>query len=198
MKQEIEIEFKNLVTKQEFDELIAHFNIGEEDFITQDNHYFDTTSFSLKDCGAALRIRYKKGGYVLTLKQPHEQGLLETHQFLTEDEAKAFMNGQVHVTGKIRELIERLGVDVTELLYFGTLTTRRVEKPYKDGLLVFDHSLYLEKEDYELEYEVKNAKEGKENFKQLLHSLHIPIRKTENKIRRFYREKYIALSEESS
>ncbi|MBM7702549.1 CYTH domain-containing protein [Metabacillus iocasae] len=196
MKQEIEIEFKNLVTKQEFEQLLSHFKISESDFAAQDNHYFDTRAFSLKDRGAALRIRYKKGRYVLTLKQPHEKGLLETHESLTEDEAQAFLHGQAEVTGKISELIELMDIDVADLVYFGTLTTQRMETPYEGGLLVFDHSLYLGKEDYEIEYEVTDAKQGKTKFEQLLQSFQIPIRETENKIRRFYREKYSTLSEE--
>jgi uncharacterized protein YjbK len=53
-----------------------------------------------------------------------------------------------------------------------------------------DHSIYLNNEDYELEYEVENYQSGKEIFLELLKRLNIPERKTENKIRRFYRQKY--------
>lgn len=52
------------------------------------NHYFETPDFSLKEAGSALRIRHKGETYTLTLKQPAEIGLLETHQVVTEDEAK--------------------------------------------------------------------------------------------------------------
>ena len=54
------------------------------------NHYFETPDFSLK-AGSALRIRHKGETYTLTLKQPAEIGLLETHQVVTEDEAKMMM-----------------------------------------------------------------------------------------------------------
>lgn len=52
------------------------------------NHYFETPNFSLKEAGSALRIRHKGETYTLTLKQPAEVGLLETHQVVTENEAK--------------------------------------------------------------------------------------------------------------
>ena len=60
MKQEIEIEFKNIITQEEFKQLLYTFSIKDEDFITQENHYFDTETFSLKNNGCALRIRKKK------------------------------------------------------------------------------------------------------------------------------------------
>ena len=46
MTQEIEIEFKNIVTKEEFDTLCKSFSI--EAFTKQVNHYFETPDFSLK------------------------------------------------------------------------------------------------------------------------------------------------------
>ncbi|WP_368895813.1 CYTH domain-containing protein, partial [Priestia megaterium] len=45
MKQEIEIEFKNIVTKEEFDRLRSHFQLTEDQFVSQENHYFDTPAF---------------------------------------------------------------------------------------------------------------------------------------------------------
>lgn len=47
MSQEIEIEFKNMLTKQEFKN-IAALQLTEKDFTDQKNHYFDTDSFALK------------------------------------------------------------------------------------------------------------------------------------------------------
>ncbi|MFC3884417.1 CYTH domain-containing protein [Bacillus songklensis] len=196
MKQEVEIEFKNLLTEEEFHTLTSHFSLGEDDFMTQENHYFDTTDFQLKTHGSALRIRKKGDTYVLTLKQPHENGLLESHQPLSFQEADYLINGKGTVAGDIAELIKRLGVDVTKLFYFGTLTTKRAQLFYKDGLLVLDHSFYLNRDDYELEFEAKNFQLGQQQFKELLQQFHIPIRQTDNKIRRFYQLKYSQISEE--
>ncbi|MBU8768169.1 CYTH domain-containing protein [Cytobacillus oceanisediminis] len=186
----IEIEFKNMVNREEFSSLIDFFNIRSEDFSEQENHYFDTPDFLLKAKGSALRIREKNGSFELTLKQPHPEGLLETTENLTESEAAEMIR-----TGKIpAELIIRsikeLGIEPDKLQYFGTLATKRAEKEYMKGLAVLDHSRYLNKEDFELEYEVDNRNEGELTFLNLLKQLNIPVRKTENKIKRFYNEKY--------
>ena len=196
MKQELEIEFKNLLTEEEFHRLASHFSVKEDDFITQENHYFDTPEFSLKNHGTALRIRKKKEKYVLTLKQPCNDGLLESHQSLSSQEAAELLDGKAAITGEIAGLIQHLGIDVTELVYFGSLTTKRSQLPYKDGLLVLDHSFYLNKDDYELEFEAADFHVGKQQFNELLEQFRIPIRHTENKIRRFYQLKYSQISEE--
>ncbi|MEI2378943.1 CYTH domain-containing protein [Priestia megaterium] len=196
MKQEIEIEFKNIVTKEEFDRLRSHFQLTEDQFVSQENHYFDTPAFSFKDCGAALRIRSKKGKFVLTLKQPHQEGLLETHEALTNEQAKELLDGSAKIPSTIQQLITDLQVDSHALTYFGTLRTSRAEIPYKNGLLVLDHSFYLGAEDYELEYEVTDANEGAKHFEQLLTELDIKKKPTENKIRRFYKRKYTLMDGE--
>lgn len=189
MNQEIEIEFKNLLTQDEYHSLLAKFSISNDRLVSQQNHYFDTESFGLKDNGAALRIRYKKQTYTLTLKQPLQEGLLETHQQLSEKEALDMLNGGQLVAGDIYTIIENLNIDPAEIKYLGTLETKRVEIPHEDGILVFDHSSYLNVEDFELEYEVTDFNEGKFRFEEFLTNHNIPIRHTDNKIKRFFIEK---------
>ncbi|WP_371932069.1 CYTH domain-containing protein [Mesobacillus subterraneus] len=58
-----------------------------------------------------------------------------------------------------------------------------------------DHSYYLNTEDYELEYEVTDETEGYKIFSELLDELKIPLRATDNKIKRFYTAKYNLLQE---
>lgn len=190
MDQHIEIEFKNLLQREEFEKLKKHFNVTEADFVTQQNHYFDTPGFELKDQGSALRIRRKNGKNELTLKQPAEDGLLETNQPLTKELAEGIVKGQPLPDSEITRLIKSMKIDPHSLCYFGTLQTSRAEFSYKGGLLVLDHSSYLNTEDFEIEYEVTNKLEGQVIFSELLGSLQIPARETENKIRRFYRAKW--------
>lgn len=187
MAQEIEIEFKNLLTKEEFQTLCHNFHISNEQFVTQKNHYFDTPTFSLKEKGAALRIREKQQIYKLTLKEPAKVGLLETHQLLTKEEVKLALRFSIlPKSGPVIERIKDLKVNLDHLQYFGTLTTDRAETKFKNGLIVLDHSRYLNKEDFEVEYEVQDEKQGKADFLILLQMHNIPVRKTENKIKRFY------------
>ncbi|PLS15453.1 CYTH domain-containing protein [Bacillus sp. M6-12] len=190
MYQEIEIEFKNMLTKEEFEHVLAFFKINKESFALQENHYFDTRSFELKDKESALRIRSKNGQYVLTLKQPAQEGLLETNQPLTAEIALSLLEGAPIPDGYIKELIIQMDLLPERLEYFGMLATNRAELRYQGGLLVMDHSTYLGKEDFELEYEADSVQKGKAIFEDLLKSLEIPQRKTENKVRRFYQQKY--------
>ncbi|HHW39045.1 MAG TPA: CYTH domain-containing protein [Bacillales bacterium] len=188
MTQEIEIEFKNLLTKNEFELLMKRFNITSKEFTSQENYYFDTVSFSLKDKHSALRIRKKQDKYILTLKQPHEQGLLETHQELTDEQAFTLLNneGRKMVEGHVKEVIATLGINPNELQYLGALKTDRFEFIDNDNILVLDHSFYLNYEDYELEYEVKDPVTGKEKFLEILKQNNIPLRTTKHKIQRFF------------
>jgi uncharacterized protein YjbK len=190
LSQNIEIEFKNLLNKKEYEELIRFFSIKENEFFTQENHYFDTADFALKEQGSALRIRQKDDQYEMTLKQPFQNGLLETNQILSSEEASiSFSQGKLP-SGLIQDLISKMGISFTSIGYFGSLKTKRVEFSYENGLLVLDHSYYLNKDDYEVEYEVENYEIGKQLFFQLLSRCGIPKRETANKIQRFYQQKY--------
>jgi uncharacterized protein YjbK len=190
MSQNLEIEFKNMLTKAEYERILFEFNIGLDDIFTQENLYFDTPDFALKKAKCALRIRKKGTNYEMTLKTPLEIGLLETNQILTCEEADAALNHNCLPEGKIKQVIEESNISFANIIYFGSLTTNRTEFPYEEGLLVLDHSIYLLQEDYELEYEVKNYQEGKKNFHAFLKRFMIPERQTENKVRRFYNQKY--------
>ncbi|PFG07028.1 CYTH domain-containing protein [Bacillus sp. es.034] len=189
MAQEIEIEFKNLVTEEEFTRLTSHFHINEEDFISQDNHYFDTPDYQLKEKQSALRIREKNGTYTLTLKTPLKEDLLETNQPLSINQSESLIKEGIFPKGEVRDVLKSLSIPYESLQHFGTLSTSRAEIPYRGGLLVFDQSSYLQKEDYELEYEVKERTSGKAIFLELLKHHQIPLRQTDNKIKRFYLEK---------
>ncbi|WP_077325137.1 CYTH domain-containing protein [Virgibacillus siamensis] len=188
MAQEIEIEFKNLLTKDEFDRLLLSLPFPAEPQ-TQTNHYFETTKFELKENGAALRIRKKNGTYTLTLKQPHEKGLLETHDTLTDAETEKWLNGQPVIKQHVSEQLAALNIDIEELIYFGSLTTERRELEYGDSLLVLDYSMYGNTSDYELELEAASIETGRQMIDQILHTYHIQKRKTPNKIKRFFMEK---------
>jgi uncharacterized protein YjbK len=190
LSQSLEIEFKNLLTKKEYEQIKTHFQLDDSLFFLQVNHYFDTPSFALKEKGSALRIRKKGNDYELTLKQPVKDGLLETNQLLTEEQATLAMETNQIPKGPITDLTTAMNIEINQICFFGTLTTKRVEWEYENGLLVLDHSSYLNIDDYELEYEVSNRDQGQAHFIKLLTDLDIPLRQTENKIKRFYLRKY--------
>ncbi|KFZ43852.1 CYTH domain-containing protein [Anoxybacillus flavithermus] len=190
MKHELEIEFKNMLTAEEFARFTRAFAVRDEEWDVQQNYYFDTPDFQLKQQKSALRIRFKNGTYTLTLKQPYEDGLLETHEPLTNETATALISGATSLQGDMANILQSLHIDPTAIVCFGALTTRRVERPYQNGTLVLDYSEYMNVADYEIEYEASDRAEGEKTFTHLLESLHIPKRKTKNKIERFYEAKY--------
>ncbi|SDL97834.1 CYTH domain-containing protein [Sediminibacillus halophilus] len=186
MAQEIEIEFKNLLTKIEYDRLCEFLEVEEAGALSHTNHYFETPEFALKQHGAALRIREKNGQWQLTLKEPHPEGLLETHDTLTENEAASWINGDIIPKPQVAAQLNRLGIDFAELAYGGALTTQRIETEFKETIVVLDHSTYNGYNDYELEVEAQERQHGQQVFSELLDRLEISKKRTPNKIKRFY------------
>lgn len=186
MPQEIEIEFKNLLTEAEFNKLYEAFDMGNAPEIHQVNHYFETKDFQLKQHGAALRIREKNGKYQSTLKQPQGEGLLETHDYLTEQEASFWLQGHITLGPEISKQLQELGISTAELTYGGSLETIRREQSYNDTIIVLDKSKYGDIIDYELELEAHSYAHGEHVFRTVLNENDIVKRKTPNKIQRFY------------
>ncbi|MFC0298879.1 CYTH domain-containing protein [Geobacillus jurassicus] len=190
MRQEVEIELKNLLTAAEFTAVRTAFRLDDGAFRRQENHYFDTPSFALKERAAALRIRAKEGRLTLTLKQTRVDGtILETHEPLSPSEMEALLAGKAAPRGVIAALLIEMGVNPQEVRCFGSLVTDRAEWPHEGGTLCLDHNRYLQSEDYELEYEVDHVEAGEERFLRLLGALGIPRRPAPNKIARFYARK---------
>ena len=134
-----------MLTKEEYELLLTHFQVSEEDLFEQENHYFDTSNFALKANHSALRIRKKEAEYELTLKQPHPDGLLETNKILSKTESDdIFSTGRIS-DEQISSLLRNMNIDPTSIIYFGSLRTIRAEKKIGNGLLVLDHSFYLKK-----------------------------------------------------
>ncbi len=194
MAQHLEIEFKNMLTEQEFKALQTYFSLNENAFFSQKNYYFDTPAFMLRDLHSALRIREKNNRFELTLKEQKIQGQLETTQPLAKEEARQMIETGELPEGPVQNRLNELGV-TDNIEYFGALETHRCEIEYRGGLLVLDRSYYLKKVDFEVEYEVDDINKGEKVFLELLNELNIPRRKSQNKIARFYQEKKRSLDQ---
>ncbi|MFC0524760.1 CYTH domain-containing protein [Pontibacillus salicampi] len=186
MSQEIEIEFKNLLTELEYEQLTKDLPFQTEDRFTQTNYYFETDEFDLREEGSALRIRKKEDTWTATLKEPHTDGLLETHDILTEEQAHEWMNDEIAGAPNIEQRLANIGIMYSELRFKGALVTERMETEYEDTLIVLDRSHYNNETDYELELEAKEKQHGEQVFQQLLQDFHIIERETPNKIKRFF------------
>ena len=186
MTQQLEIEFKNLLTKQQYEHLLQEFSIQENAIHRQTNHYFDTPSQAIKKRQSGLRIRQIDNYYECTLKEKSaEHTHVETTDVLTAEQAQQMLEGQGFYAQEVAKKLALYHIPLNELAVFGSLTTDRVEIPYKDGLLVFDHSFYLQCDDYEVEYESKDATKGNVIFNDFLQQYHIEKKVTEKKIARF-------------
>lgn len=186
MAQQLEIEFKNVLTKQQYEQLLLDFNIQKNAIHRQVNHYFDTPTNALRKLQSGLRIRIIDDYYECTLKEKSSKHAhLETTDELTDDHAKKMLAGQGFYAPEVAKRLTLHHIPLEQLAVFGSLTTDRVEIPYKEGLLVFDHSFYLQCDDYEVEYESKDEIKGNAIFDEFLQQYGIKKQIADKKIARF-------------
>ena len=186
MTQHIEIEFKNILTKAQYEELLHAFSIQPEQIIRQVNHYFDTSGNHLKQRQSALRIREFEETIECTLKEKtSEHQHLETTDYITRAQADQMLAGKRVTLPTVNERLALFDIPMNTLQCYGSLTTDRVEIPYEGGLLVFDHSFYLHCDDYEVEYETNDEKIGKLIFSSFLAKHSIEHQPAQKKIVRF-------------
>jgi uncharacterized protein YjbK len=185
---ELEIEYKNMLTEEQFDRLRQALSVDPHGFFEQSNDYLDTPDFMLKKRKYALRIRHVDGKNDLTLKQPQRAAVLETHQLLSDEESRSLIESGVLPDGEVGHALSRAGLRPNRLALLGTLTTQRAEIPYEGGTLFLDRSFYLGVQDYELEYEAQDADSGKRTFLRLLHAYGIARCPSRSKVMRLYHE----------
>ena len=75
MTQMLEIEYKSMLTKQEYEIFIAHYQLTDKDFRVQTNIYFDTVDEQLKKQNCGLRIRFVGHQAEYTLKHLLKKGV---------------------------------------------------------------------------------------------------------------------------
>ncbi|MBO0440445.1 CYTH domain-containing protein [Candidatus Enterococcus ikei] len=185
MSENLEIEFKTLLSIEEFSHTIDYFQLKEDDFFTQINYYFDSADFELKKRHSGLRVRILPNNAEITLKIPQEVGLLEINDTLSIEEAQHIVDSAtLPDSGNVFNKLTTLGIKKNDLRLIGSLTTKRAEKKLPQGLLALDESWYNEQHDFELELEVRDVSNGKKNFLSLLDTLKIKESPSPNKIQR--------------
>lgn len=185
MGQELEIEFKNLLTIDEY-KLIKQYYFKQSEPFKQTNYYIDTPNHEIISNKMALRIREKNNDYELTLKVPQEVGLLEYNEVIDSlPEQNRPIDIQI-LPENITKILTEHNIPLSELRLLGDLTTYRLEKKMKSGLLVLDHSIYLGIEDYELEFEVTDFTQGEIAFNDILGTLNISREVPDNKVKRYF------------
>ena len=159
MEENLEIEFKILLDKKVYDQIINDYSIDTS--YTQTNYYLMHPILSkLK---YSLRIREKNNQYELTLKQPQTTGSLETNLIINKDAKDKILNNKL-VHNKVFDLLTEYNLDSTMFNTNHSLKTLRKEIHTPHGLICLDYNCYNNLEDYELEYEVIDYKQGKKAF----------------------------------
>lgn len=185
MSENLEIEFKTLLSIEEFSHTVDYFQLKEEQFFTQSNYYFDSADFQLKEKHIGLRVRILSNNAEITLKIPEKVGLLEINDALSIEEARQIVESTtLPGSGNVYNKLTILGIDKNDLRLIGNLTTKRAEIKLPQGLLALDESWYNEQHDFELELEVDDVVNGKKDFLALLNTLNIKESPSSNKIQR--------------
>lgn len=185
---ETEIEFKNLITSDQFKQIRDSLFIDITPFY-QTNFYIDTEDLQIRKNILMLRIRELEDRFVLTLKVPNEAHVItEYHQILDESVLEKTNIDESDLGADIINVLKERNIDTNALKIQGQLETIRYERTYKNGLLVLDESQYFGETDYELEFEAKNVSDGKVVFNEILD--HYDIQRTEEVVKseRFYRK----------
>lgn len=185
---ETEIEFKNLITSNQFKQIRDSLFIDITPFY-QTNFYIDTEDLQIRKNILMLRIRELEDRFVLTLKVPNEAHVItEYHQITDESVLEKTNIDESDLGADIINVLKERNIDTNTLKIQGQLETIRYERTYKNGLLVLDESQYFGETDYELEFEAKNVSDGKVVFNEILD--HYDIQRTEEVVKseRFYRK----------
>ena len=174
MATNIEIEAKVLINEDDYNRVLKFYKKEELQKVTQLNYYIDTDDLLLKQFGISLRIR-QKDFFVLNMKAPLQEGLLEKKESISEKEFDNFKNNGVFPNGSIKNLLLMFGVDITKLKIQTTLKTERIviENFSDNEVFAIDKNYYNGLIDYELELEGTSLERAKNSLKERCEELNI-------------------------
>lgn len=191
MRQEVEIEFKNLLTEEEYLKLKHVYFKKSDRPLIQNNYYFDTSEYTLKDHKCALRIRTKNTIAEMTLKTPFKGHHTETTIDLDINEAQKIIREESFILpDEMISVLNDEGISIhPKVSVIAQLRTDRLEVESAHTIIVLDRSTYSGHIDYELEIESDSESIGKDLFTKILNEQGIPVRPTSNKIARAFNAK---------
>ena len=185
---EIEKEFKNLLTKEQYTSLVEDYKDVFTKDATQTNSYYDYKGL-LQEHKMALRIRIVEGKETgeITLKIPQSSlEVLEFTEVLPVDILNQYNNNkQFTLPSSIQKALEKEGISLQSVMQTALLTTHRLEGALSENeWLVLDESHYNGNIDFEMEMEVRSLKLGEPVFLGILAKYNIERRQAESKIKR--------------
>lgn len=164
MNKNIELEYKVLVTKEQFEALYERYN--KPSFRTQVNVYYDTLDMAIRKTRGSMRIRDLYDRHIFTFKMGSQFGLLEFEKDVPsnsleslEDEEICNLLARYHFHGPFKQLTK--------------LKTQRAIINTGNAELCFDISEYNGHMDYEIEYEYLKDHDGLHDFQAILDTINV-------------------------
>lgn len=179
MSTNIEIEVKALLNENDYQRVLDFFKDELKEPVEQVNYYIDTKTSDLRRHEISLRIR-QLNGFMMTLKTPLSEGLLEKNQLISEHEFVNFIKNKVFPDGVIGEFLERLYIEPADLIPLASLTTIRYNISYNGMLLAIDKNTYNDKVDYELEMEGNSVEKARVYLEEVCQNVGIDF--VENRV----------------
>lgn len=161
MHSKLEIEYKVLITNEQFNTLLKLY--PHHLVLSQNNTYYDTTP-SLKLRGMGCRIRTIHDRCIFTLKVKQDKG----HEEIEFDVPTNDIELPI-----IQDVLRKYNIE--NLLPMGFLFTRRHLVELEHAELCIDYNEYNDQIDYEVEYELKDPSiDTFDEFLSILNSANIP------------------------
>ncbi|MFD0896645.1 CYTH domain-containing protein [Loigolactobacillus binensis] len=183
MSRQKEHEFKNLLTMQEYQQLLQTYSFSAP--FRQTNLYFDTATQQLRRLGCGLRIRLFKDHAEQTLKIPASSD--HTLWEITDAVPLALAQQQLKIQqpSQISRQLQQYHITVAQLQLIGYAQTLRRQVELSSGLLVLDQTNYADgTQDYEIELEVQAPTTTLTDFSTWLRTQQIAQRPVKNKVAR--------------
>lgn len=166
MEKELEVEYKSLITKEKYLELLSIIPsfAKKEGTYTQVNYFFDTHDGILDKMGVTLRIRKKLGKWQLTAKVKVNQGKAEyssnqeINEFISQEKAHDYLRNGLDSDEKVlREMAKLIGLSGNDTFTcLGSLETMRTDFSFYSDTISLDSNTYNGVTDFELEWESEN------------------------------------------
>ncbi len=154
-----EFESRVMLTEHEYLDVVSHFMkiYPNNHFLQNNNNYFDTNDFFLKNRHITLRVRtINDVRSELTLKIKGENGDIEINDDISFKEMEAVMKNKIFPDGNVKNYLLSLPIPLSDYENIVSLYNRRLEIQFNNHLLVIDKNEYNGIVDYNLEIETKD------------------------------------------
>jgi uncharacterized protein YjbK len=177
MKIEKEIEFKTLLTENEYNTLLELFTKNTTSY-NQTNFYFDNDNFELNAKKITCRVREKNNNFELTVKIKDTVGLNEYNQEISYEEFINYKNNGLNLNYDV--------ITANNLKIKAQNTTTRFDLRLHNQLFSLDKINIDNNIHYELEMETENYDEGLIIFNNFLKEYNIEYKKGPSKAKRTF------------